>query len=146
VARRNTALIVLGFAVFCLTLAYWWSIRIGLPLTGEKPWWYGKNAYVRMQVIEPGRDLATVSMRLPKGLLDTMVALETEAKISVGDLHVIRFRDIWKDLQRLPQGQKLKIEVEEATILVWIELGAPTGDKADDGDVGAAPESTAATP
>jgi hypothetical protein len=120
VARGKTVLTVAIFALFCLALAYWWSIRIGLPLGGQKPWWYGKNAFVRMQVVEPGHDIATVSARLPKGMLDTMAALG-DAKIAVGDRHKILLRSVWKDLQRLPEGQKMKIEEDEATIYIWIE-------------------------
>lgn len=130
--RGKTVLTVAVFAVFCLALAFWWSIRVGLPLTGEKPWWYGKNASVRLQVIEEGHDLATVAMKLPKGMIDTMVALGTDAKIEVegsrtmvgysgGRGRAIHLRDIWKDLQRLPEGQKLKIVEDDATIWIWIE-------------------------
>jgi len=131
VARRKSLFLVVAFAAFCLALGYWWSLRIGLPLGGEKPWWYGKDAHVRMQVLEPGQDVATVSMRLPKGFVDTMVALGTDAKIqvegkgaSIGVLdrgHTIRLRDVWKQLQRLPRGEKLKFEEEGATITMWIE-------------------------
>lgn len=132
-ARGRTAVIVVAFAAFCLALAYWWSLQIGLPLTGQKPWWYGKDAHVRIQVIEEGHDMATVSMRLPKGVMDTMVALGTDAKISidkdntvVGFTNVktsreIKLRDIWKDIQRLPKGQKLTVQEEGATITMWIE-------------------------
>jgi hypothetical protein len=138
VARGKTVLTIAVFAAFCLALAYWWSIRTGLPLTGTKPWWYGKEAYVRTQVIEEGHTVPTVSMRLPKGLMDTMVALGTDAKIQVeGDdvavgildtkiSRTIHLRDVWKDLQRLPEGQKLKFEEEGATVYVWIEVGPQT--------------------
>jgi hypothetical protein len=77
-------------------------------------------------------------MRIPKGLMDTMVALGTDAQIqvegegaSVGILDTkisrsIHLRDVWKDLQRLPEGQKLKFEEEGATVYVWIEVGPQT--------------------
>jgi hypothetical protein len=132
VARAKSLLLLGIFAAFCLAMAYWWSIRVGLPLTGERPWWYGKNAHVRVQVLEEGHDMATVSMRLPKGMMDTMVALGTDAKIEVegsrtmvgyssGRGRAIHLRDIWKDLQRLPKGEKIKIVEDDATILIWIE-------------------------
>jgi hypothetical protein len=132
VPRGKTVLTIAVFATFCLALAYWWSIRVGLPLTGDRPWWYGKDAHVRIQVVEEGHDLATVSMKLPKGMLDTMVALGTDAKIEVGGSRTvvgfsdsrgrsIHLRDIWKELQRLPQGEKLKIEDDDGTVWIWIE-------------------------
>jgi len=132
VPRAKTALTVAVFAAFCLALAFWWSIRVGLPLTGEKPWWYGKNAHIRVQVLEEGHDMATVSMRLPKGMMDTLVALGTDAKIEVdgsttmvgysGDKgRAIHLRDVWKDLQRLPKGERLKIVEDDATVWIWIE-------------------------
>jgi ribosomal protein L24E len=133
VTRGRTAVIVLAFAAFCLALGYWWSVQLGLPLNGQKPWWYGKDAHVRIQVTEEGHDMATVSMRLPKGIMDTMVALGTDAKISVDkDNTVIGFtshkssreiklRDIWKDLQRLPKGEKLTVKEDGATLTMWIE-------------------------
>ena len=132
-ARGRTTVIVVAFAAFCLALGYWWSLQIGLPLTGQKPWWYGKDAHVRIQVIEEGHDLATVSMRLPKGMMDTMVALGTDAKISLDEgstvvgftnqksSREIKLRDIWKDLQRLPKGEKLTVEDAGAKITMWIE-------------------------
>ena len=132
-ARRRTIVIVLAFAAFCLALGYWWTIQVGLPLTGQKPWWYGKNAHVRIQVIEEGHDMATVSMRLPKSMMDTMVALGTDAKITMDEDQTvvgftkmtssreIKLRDIWKDLQRLPKGEKLKVQDGSATLTIWIE-------------------------
>ena len=132
-ARGKNLLVVAAFAAFCLALGYWWSIQIGLPLTGQKPWWYGRDAHVRIQVVEEGHDMATVSMRLPKGMMDTMVALGTDAKISIepGNTVVgftnqkstreIKLRDIWKDIQRLPKGEKLTVQEEGATLTIWIE-------------------------
>ena len=132
-ARGRTTLIVVAFAAFCLALGYWWSVQIGLPLSGQKPWWYGKDAHVRIQIIEEGHDMATVSMRLPKGIMDTMVALGTDAKISIDKektvigytnrkaAREIKLRDIWKDIQRLPKGQKLTVQEDGATLNIWIE-------------------------
>jgi hypothetical protein len=133
VARGKSFVIVVAFAAVCLALGYWWSVRVGLPLTGPKPWWYGKDAHVRVQVVEEGHDMATVSMRLPKGVMDTMVALGTDAKISIDkDNTVVGFsnvktsreihlRDVWKDLQKLPKGQKLTVHENGATLTIWIE-------------------------
>lgn len=132
-ARTKTTLVVVAFAAFCLALGYWWSIRVGLPLTGTKPWWYGKDAHVRVQVIEEGHDMASVSMRLPKGMIDTLVALGTDAKIEIDQkdtvvgitnskgLREIHLRDVWKDLQRLPKGEKLTVQEDGATLTMWIE-------------------------
>jgi hypothetical protein len=133
VPRGKSVLLVVAFAAFCLAFGYWWSVRVGLPLNGEKPWWYGKDAHVRIQVLEEGHDMATVSMRLPKGFMDTIVALGTNAKISFDDngntnigysshmQHEIRLRDIWKDLQKLPKGQKITIDENGAKLSIWIE-------------------------
>jgi hypothetical protein len=133
VARTKTTLVVVAFAAFCLALGYLWSIRVGLPLTGTKPWWYGKDAHVRVQVVEEGHDLATVSMRLPKGMMDTLVALGTDAKIELDPNQTvvgltnskgsreIHLRDVWKDLQRLPKGEKLTVQEDGATLTMWIE-------------------------
>jgi len=133
VARGKTLVVVVAFAAFCLALGYWWSMRVGLPLAGEKPWWYGKDAQVRVQILEDGHDMATVSMRLPKGMMDTMVALGTDAKVVVDSdntvvgfttakgSHEIHLRDIWKDLQRLPKGEKLTVHKPGSTLLIWIE-------------------------
>jgi hypothetical protein len=132
VARGKTFLLVVVFAAFCLALGYWWSVRVGLPLSGPKPWWYGKDAHVRVQVLEEGHDMATVSMKLPKGMMDTMVALGTDAKIVFDKETVVGFsstkhsreihlRDVWKDLQRLPKGEKLVLHEGGATITLWIE-------------------------
>jgi len=133
VPRGKTVVVVAAFAAFCLALGYWWSLQVGLPLTGPKPWWYGKDAHVRIQIVEEGHDMATVSMRLPKGIMDTMVALGTDAKISLdsGNTVVgftdsktsqeIRLRDIWKDLQRLPKGEKLTMKKPGSTLTIWIE-------------------------
>lgn len=132
-ARGKNVLVVVAFAAFCLALGYWWSVQIGLPLSGPKPWWYGKDAHVRIQVLEEGHDLATVSMRLPKGMLDTMIALGKDAKISFDDDHTvvgysnvkagreIKLREIWKDIQRLPKGEKLTVKEDGATLTIWIE-------------------------
>ena len=133
--RAKSVLVVAAFAAFCLALGFWWTLRVGMPITGTKPWWYGKDAHVRLQVLETGHDLPTVSMRLPKGFMDTMVALGTNASIKIGDdgeavvgytnstktSHEIHLRNIWKDLQRLPKGQKMVIQEEGAKILLWIE-------------------------
>ena len=132
--RAKSVLVVVAFAAVCLAVGFWWTVRLGMPLTGTKPWWYGKDAHVRLQVLEEGHDLPTVSMRLPKGFMDTMVALSTDASISLDDggktvvgttgptgPHVIRLRDIWKDLQRLPKGEKLVITEEGAKVSIWIE-------------------------
>ena len=132
-ARGKSLVVVVAFAAFCLALGYWWSLRVGLPLTGEKPWWYGKDAHVRVQILEDGHDVATVSMRLPKGMMDTMVALGTDAKIvldkdetvvgftSSKGVQEIHLREIWKDLQRLPKGEKLTIHKPGSTLTIWIE-------------------------
>ena len=77
--------------------------------------------------------MATVSMRLPKGMMDTLVALGTDAKIELDEKTTtvgfsnskgsreIHLRDVWKDLQRLPKGEKLTVQEDGATLTMWIE-------------------------
>src|SRR5262245_52416387 len=73
-----------------------------------------------MGVWEPGKDMPTVAMTLPKRTIDTMVAIGMRGRIQVGD-HSLDLRHWWKAIQSQPPGQKLQIQEDEATILVWIE-------------------------
>jgi hypothetical protein len=74
-----------------------------------------------VEIWEPGKDIATVAMRMPKGMFDTMIAFGLPARISINDEHHIDVNKIWKDLQRLPRGQKLKFEQDGGTIYIWID-------------------------
>ena len=117
-----------------LVIGIYWTNRLDIP--NPKPWWYGKDAVVRMEVWEPGKDMATFGMTMPKKTLDAMYALGVKSTIEVEgrDIHL---RTIWKDLQRLPKGEKLRVADEEAVMVIWIEErgagghGEPAGERED---------------
>lgn len=104
--------------LICLAIGIYWTKRLDIP--NPRPWWYGKNAVVRMEVWEPGKDMATFAMTMPKKTLDTMYALGVKSTIEVEGRH-IQLRSIWKDLQRLPKGEKLRFTEEGSVMVMWIE-------------------------
>lgn len=110
--------IVLG-ALVCLAIGVIWTIRLDVP--SPQPWWYGKKVVVRVEVWEPGKDLATFAMTIPKGPLDAMYALGLKGSINIDHERDIELKGVWKRLQRLPRGEKLKVDEEGATVLMWIE-------------------------
>lgn len=116
--RRQTIVGIAIFSLACLALGVIWTLRTEPP--SAHPWWAGKDPKVRVEVWEPGKDMATVGMTLPKKSVDTMVALGMKAKIQVGD-HSLDLRQHWKRIQALPRGQKLTLEDDGATMYIWIE-------------------------
>ena len=123
--RRKFLLpIVLG-ALVCLAIGIIWTIRLDVP--SPQPWWYGKKAVVHLEVWEPGKDMATFAMTMPKGPLDAMYALGLKGRIDINHGRDIELKGIWKRLQRLPRGEKLTIEENGATATMWIE--APDGEQ-----------------
>jgi len=104
--------------LICLAIGIYWTNRLDIP--NPRPWWYGKDAVVRMQVWEAGKDMATFGMTMPKKTLDAMYAMGVKSKIEV-DGRDIQLRSIWKDLQRLPKGEKLRLAEDDAVIVIWIE-------------------------
>jgi hypothetical protein len=118
VTRRQTILGLSIFAFLCLAAGIIWTLRTEPP--SAHPWWAGKEAKVRIEVWEPGKDMPTVGMTLPKRTVDTMVALGMKGKIQAGH-HSLDLREHWRKIQALPPGEKLKIEDYEATMYVWIE-------------------------
>lgn len=104
--------------LICLAIGIYWTKRLDIP--NPRPWWYGKDAVVRMEVWEPGKDMATFAMTMPKKTLDTMYALGVKSTIEVEGRH-IQLRSIWKDLQRLPKGEKLRFTEEGSVMVMWIE-------------------------
>jgi hypothetical protein len=112
-----------------LVIGIYWTSRLDIP--NPKPWWYGKDTVVRMEVWEPGKDMATFAMTMPKKTLDTMYALGMKSTIDV-DGRDIHLRSIWKDLQRLPKGEKLRFAEEGSLLVIWIEeRGAGAGTSAE---------------
>jgi len=113
-------------AVLCLAIGIIWTVRLDVP--SPPPWWYGKNAVVRFEVWEPGKDMATVAGTIPKGPLDAAYAFGFKADVSLDDNHRVELKRVWRKLQRLPKGEKLTYEEEGARIDLWIDVkGAPAG-------------------
>ena len=128
---RAARLLLVGAGVLALLIGLLVSRRLDAPMKGA--WWRGKNTVVRVQVWEPGKDLPTVSMTLPKKTLDRMVGFGVPSEISVGDSRKIEFKSFWHDLQRLPKGQKMRFEEDSTTVLIWIEEARKGGAPADSG-------------
>ena len=131
--RRQTILALSIFFFVCLLIGVIWTLRTEPP--SAHPWWAGKEAKVRIEVWEPGKDMPTVGMTLPKRTVDTMVALGMKGKIQAGR-HSLDLREHWRKIQALPPGEKFKIEDYEATIYVWIEtpdMKPPSGVPPDSG-------------
>ena len=116
---KYLAAIVLG-ALACLAIGIIWTARLDVP--SPQPWWYGKKAVVRVEVWEPGRDMATFAMTMPKSTLDAMYALGLKGSINLDHGRDVELKGVWKRLQRLPRGEKLTIEEEGATVTFWIEV------------------------
>ena len=126
--RRNVFLLLGLLLLISLAIGIAWTARLDIP--NPKPWWYGKPVVVRAEVWEPGRDMATFAMSIPKGPLDTMYALGIKATIELDHHREIQLRRVWKDLQRLPKGERLKLEEEGATVYFWIEEKGAAGSAA----------------
>jgi len=120
---KPLVVIALG-ALICLGIGIIWTNRLDVP--SPQPWWYGKKAVVHLEVWEPGKDMATFAMTMPKGPLDAMYALGLKGSIEINDGHVIELKGIWRRLQRLPRGEKLTIEQDGATATMWIETREQT--------------------
>ena len=121
----------------CVLIGVYWTWRLDIP--SPRPWWYGKDAVVRVEVWEPGKDMATFAMTMPKKTLDTMFGLGLKSSIEV-EGRKIDLRSFWRDLQRLPKGEKLRFTEDGSLMVVWIEergagstppAGSPTGEQAD---------------
>ena len=117
-SRKFWLAIVVG-ALVCLAIGIIWTIRLDVP--SPEPWWYGKKVVVRVEVWEPGKDMATFAMTMPKGTLDAMYALGLKGDIEIDHGREIKLKGIWKRLQRLPRGEKLTLEQNGATATMWIE-------------------------
>ena len=116
--RKFWIALALGLLV-CLGIGFYWTARLDIP--SPKPWWYGKNAVVRVEVWEPGKDMATFAMTMPKKTLDTMHALGLKSTIGLDSGHSLKIQDVWGQIQRLPQGQRLHISERDADVYIWIE-------------------------
>jgi len=131
--RKFWIAIAIG-ALVCLALGFIWTARLDMP--SPPPWWYGKNAVLRFEVWEPGKDMATAAGTIPKGPLDVMyvfglkASVETDFRGSSGNsLHKVELKPIWKRLQRLPKGEKLSLQEGDARVDLWIDTKEPTAAK-----------------
>ena len=119
-SRRGFILIGL-LVIFSLGIGIWWTVRLSPP--SPTPWWWGKNPQICVEVWEPGKDMATFAMRMKKSVFDSIIAVGLPAVIEVNEGKKFHLNEIWKKLERLPRGEKLKYEQEGSTITVWIEAG-----------------------
>ena len=118
---RAVGFTIAAIVVISLAIGIFWTVRTAPP--SPRPWWSGRNPVIRAEVWEPGKDMATVAMRMPKSMFDTLIAFGLPARITVGDHHSIDVKTIWKELQRLPKGQKLKLEDSDGVLYIWIDTG-----------------------
>jgi hypothetical protein len=121
--RKFLLAIVLG-AFVCLAIGIIPDARLDVPLPSRGG---TEEAVVHLEVWEPGKDMATFAMTLPKGPLDAMYALGLKGSINLNHGREIELKGIWKRLQRLPRGEKLTIEQEGGTATMWIEV--PDGER-----------------
>jgi hypothetical protein len=117
-SRRSTILVAV-LAFVCLAIGIVWTMRLNPPYPA--PWWWRKNAEIHVEVYEPGNDMATVAMTLPKTTFDNMLALGLPATIEAHG-HKVHLNEIRGRLERLPRGEKIKIQDEDATIYLWIDV------------------------
>ena len=118
-ARRAAGLWIAALVVVSLAIGVFWTIRTAPP--SPTPWWFGKNPDFHIEVWEPGKEMATVAMTVPKKTVDTMFAFGMKSSISAGD-HKIYLSSVRSRVERLPRGEKLKIEQDGATVYVWLDL------------------------
>lgn len=116
--RKFWIALALGLLV-CLGIGYAWTARLDIP--NPKPWWYGRDTVVRVEVWEPGKDMATVGVTMPKKALDWAHALDLKSDIGVGQDYHVDVNELWGKIQRLPKGQRLHLSEEEADVYIWIE-------------------------
>ena len=116
--RKFWIALALGLLV-CLGIGFLWTARLDIP--NPKPWWYGKDTVVRVEVWEPGKDMATVAVTMPKKALDIMHALNFKSEIGLAHDYSININDLWGQIQRLPKGERLHMAEEKADVYVWIE-------------------------
>ncbi len=109
-------------SVFALSLAMGLIYANRLDLPSDRPWWAGRDPVVHLQVWQDSREMPTVSMTIPKRMLDPIVGLGLRPGVQIDDGSRIELRRIWHDLQRLPRGQKLTYEENGGRMLIWIDL------------------------
>jgi hypothetical protein len=114
---RNMILSVIALS---LAMGLIYVKRLDLPAGG--PWWAGRDPVVHLQVWEDSREMPTVSMTIPKRMLDQIVGFGLKPGLQIDHCSRMELRSIWHDLQRLPRGQKLTYEENGGRMLIWIDL------------------------
>src|SRR3989442_957133 len=61
---RRTVIWLGALVVVSLAIGVFWTIRLAPP--SPSPWWWGKDPEFHVEVWEPGKELATVAMTVPK--------------------------------------------------------------------------------
>jgi hypothetical protein len=115
---RSAGIWIAALIVLSLAIGVFWTIRTAPP--SPKPWWVGKNIDFKVEIWEPGKDMATVAMTMPKRTVDAMYAFGLKTVVST-DHHKVYLNQIRSQVERLPQGEKLTLHEEGATIKVWLE-------------------------
>ena len=110
-SARNMVVVSLAIGVFL-------TIRTAPP--SPMPWWWGKDPDFHVEVWEPGKEMATVAMTMPKKTVDTMFAFGLKSTVAAGS-HKVHLSEVRSQGERLPRGEKLKIQDQEATIYVWLD-------------------------
>jgi hypothetical protein len=115
---RSAGILVAILVVLSLAIGVFWTIRTAPP--SPRPWWVGKNTDFHVEVWEPHKDMATVAMTMPKKTVDALYAFGLKSVIST-DHHKVYLNEIRSQVERLPQGQRLTLHEDSATIYVWLE-------------------------
>jgi len=118
-ARRAGFIWIGALVVLSLATGVFWTIRTAPP--SPMPWWWGKNPEFHVEVWEPGKEMATVAMTMPKKTVDTMFAFGLKSSVSAGK-HKVHLDEVRSQVERLPKGEWLTIREDEATIYVWLEV------------------------
>jgi len=115
---RHFMIVVAVVLLIGLGVGIFWTARLDVPK--PTPWWYGKKTVFRAEVWEPGKDMATFSMTIPKQTLDFFYVFGLRSEIDLSHRHV-SFDRFYKQIQRLPRGQKLRLQEDGATLSMWIQ-------------------------
>lgn len=118
--RKQTIILVSLLAFVSLAIGVIWTLRTDPP--SHRTWWAGKNPNVRVEVWEPGKEMATVGMTFKKKALDAMIGFGMSPTFDV-DHHgkKFRFKHVWKELQALPPRERIVMREDEGTIYLWME-------------------------